>query len=102
MKVKVKMRSIFADAVQTASPGDVIDVEIHQARELLAGGYAEPANLAAKALIEGRTPAADRETATQRGLESRADAKEGEDAADGGKKKAPAKKKSSTIKPPSP
>lgn len=105
MKVKVKMRTTFADAEQTASPGDVIEVSIPQARELLAGGYAEPVGVTARSIMEGR-PAALRETATAHAQEQRGEGGENEDEsaddADKPGKPKPAGKKKSKIQPPQP
>lgn len=109
-KVKVKMFTTFADEEQTASPGQIISVSIHQARELIAGKYAEPVGISAQAIMDGRvgTAAASRQTATREPAETRKDPAAGEGDQQGDKPGAKAggkgggKKAGAKVQPPQP
>jgi len=51
MKITVKLRNVYASPAGTHDAGKVIEVDINEARQLVAGGYAVPEGLTAKAAL---------------------------------------------------
>lgn len=74
--MRVKLLNVYASAKGTFDAGTTIDLDPHEAQQLIAGRYAEPVGMASKAAAAVAERASGKETTTKTPPASKTAAKE--------------------------